>query len=182
MSEIVVLSGSPSKNSRSEFVLEHIGSLLIDKGFTVTHLSIRDLPIEVLFHGDYNHHAVKNIATLIKGAEGVIVGSPVYKASYSGVLKTLLDILPQDVLEDKPVLPLMTGGSTSHLLAMEYALKPLLATLKGLNLKGVYLEDCQIDKNDSGSPVSDTKTLDRIVKQVEYFVQIINRKKIKVLQ
>ena len=177
MSEIIALSGSPSKNSRSAFVLKYIGSLLIEKGFTVTYLSIRDLPTEVLFNGEYNHPTVKNIATLMKEADGVIVGTPVYKASYSGVLKTLLDILPQDILEDTPVLPLMTGGSSSHLLAMEYALKPLLATLKGLNLKGVYLEDSQIDKNNPMSPVADPKTLERIGKQVAYFTKIINKKK-----
>jgi FMN reductase len=63
----------------------------------------------------------------LKGASGVIIVSPVYKAAYSGALKTLLDLLPQDILKDKPVFPLMVGGSGAHLLAIDYSLKPLLA-------------------------------------------------------
>jgi len=181
MSEIVILSGSPSVISRSESVLKYIGLLITKEGFSVTHISIRDLPKDVLFNGEFNSPAVRDITALIQEAKGVIVGSPVYKASYSGVLKTLLDVLPQDVLEDTPVLPLMTGGSPSHLLAMEYALKLLLASLKGLNLKGVYLEDYQIDKTKSNNPIIHTKALERLTKQVEYFTEIINRKQTNIL-
>ncbi|WP_100013149.1 NADPH-dependent FMN reductase [Lentibacillus sediminis] len=181
MSEIVVLSGSPSESSRSESVLKFIGSLLIEEGFSVTHISIRDLSKDVLFNGEFNSPTVKDVTKLIQEAEGVIVGSPVYKSSYSGMLKTLLDILPQDVLEDTPVLPLMTGGSSSHLLALEYALKPLLASLKGLNLKGVYLEDFQIDKTKINNPIIHTKALERLTKQVAYFTKIINSKQTNIL-
>ena len=48
---------------------------------------------------------------------------------YSGVLKAFLDLLPQDGLADKLVLPLATGGSQSHMLALDYALRPVLASL-----------------------------------------------------
>jgi len=60
----------------------------------------------------------KEIANDLQDAKGVIVGSPVYKASYSGVLKALFDVLPEDILNRKPVLPIMTGGeSTSSLVS-----------------------------------------------------------------
>ncbi|MFP3359869.1 NAD(P)H-dependent oxidoreductase, partial [Planococcus sp. SIMBA_143] len=97
---------------------------------------MRDVPAKDLMFGNFNSPAVTDIAEDIHNARGVIVGSPVYKAAYSGVLKSLFDILPQDVLRDTPVLPIMSGGSISHLLAMEYTLKPLLSTLKGVPLKG----------------------------------------------
>lgn len=58
----------------------------------------------------------------------------------------MIDLLPQDVLKHTPVLPLMTGGSPSPQLALDYALKPLLASLKAHNLKGLYFQDTQIDK------------------------------------
>src|SRR5690606_10934597 len=99
MSEIVIISGSPNAASRSDRVLGYIGGLLEDKGFTVTHLSVRDIPAEALFTADFSHPSVTDAAAGIRDAKGVIVGSPVYKASYSGVLKAFIDLLPQDVLE-----------------------------------------------------------------------------------
>ena len=111
----------------------------------------------------------------MENADGVIVGSPVYKASYSGVLKALFDMLPQDILQDTHVLPVMTGGSLSHLLALEYALKPLLATVKGQNLKGLYFQDSEIDKT-SDNPILDVDMLNRTKKQLDYFFGKVKRK------
>lgn len=110
--------------------------------------------------GNFNSPEVNDIARIIENAKGVIVGSPVYKASYSGVLKSLFDILPQDVLKNTPVLPVMSGGSISHLLALEYALKPLISTLKGTTLKGVYYLDSQVDKT-SVAPIQDADLIQR---------------------
>ncbi|WP_404452240.1 NADPH-dependent FMN reductase [Virgibacillus necropolis] len=173
MSEIVILSGSPSEYSRSDQVLKYLGTLLKQENFSVTHISIKDVPHEDLFLGKYDSPVFKDIATLIQGAKGVIVGSPVYKGAYSGVLKALLDVLPQDVLQHTPVLPIMTGGSMSHLLALEYTLKPVLATLKGHNLKGLYLLDSQIDKQKE-NPIIDESILERTNKQLYYFIELVN--------
>lgn len=177
MSEIVILSGSPSQTSRSDLVLKYLGTLLKENGFSVTHFSVRDVPYEDLFQGRFDSPAITEISTKISGARGVIVGSPVYKAAYSGVLKALIDLLPQDVLQDTPVLPLMTGGSSAHLLALDYTLKPLLATLKAQNLKGVYLVDSQIDKTQPQEPILEPDVQQRIVKQLAYFIEIIQRQK-----
>lgn len=173
MSEIITLSGSPSLNSGSEKVLKYLGSLLEREGFSVTHLSVKNVSYEDLFEGNYNSPAIKDIATLIQNSKGVLIGSPVYKSAYTGVLKALIDLLPQDVLSRKPVLPLMTGGSPSHLLAIEYTLKPLLASLKAHNLKGIYLMDRQIDKQKE-NPIIDEEVLRRTKKQLDYFIQLVN--------
>lgn len=174
MSEIVILSGSPFESSRSDQVLRYLGRLLQQKGFQVTHISVRDVPHNDLFFANFNSPVIEKIAKQIRDSSGIIVGSPVYKAAFSGVLKTLIDILPQEILEGKPVLPLMTGGSKSHLLALEFSLKPLLATLKGQNLKGIYLTDQEVDK-ESLEPILDIDTLARTKKQLDYFTEIIKK-------
>lgn len=173
VSEIVILSGSPSDTSRSDQVLKYLGDLLTQERFTVTHIPVRDLPYEDLFAGNWKHPVIQDIAEMIRKASGVIVGSPVYKGAYSGVLKSLIDVLPQDVLQHTPVLPLMTGGSASHLLAIEYTLKPVLATLKGHNLKGLYLLDSQIDKHKE-NPIVEQAILERTEKQLYYFAELVN--------
>lgn len=62
-------------------------------------------------------------------ADALVVATPVYKASYSGVLKTFLDVLPQKAFARKAVLPLATGGTIAHLLSIDYALRPVLLSL-----------------------------------------------------
>ena len=172
MPKIVIISGSPSEHSRSEQVLTYIGRLLEQENYSVTHISVKDVPAEDLVKGNFNSPAISKITARIEAADGVIVGSPVYKGAYSGVLKALIDLLPQDVLQHKPVLPLMTGGSPSHLLAVEYALKPVLATLKAHNLKGLYILDEQIDKHNH-NPIIDEAILHRTQKQLRYFTQLV---------
>ncbi len=66
---------------------------------------------------------------LFDRADGLVVATPVFKASYSGLLKTLLDLLPQRALAGKVVLPLATGGTLAHALVIDYALRPVLTTL-----------------------------------------------------
>lgn len=173
MSNIVIISGSPSENSRSEKVLNYLGILLEQEGFSITHISVKNVSSDVLFEGKFDSPEVHHITSLIEGAKGVIVGSPVYKGAYSGVLKALIDVLPQDVLKHTPVLPLMTGGSPSHQLALEYALKPVLASLKAHNLKGLYFVDSQIDKENE-TPIIDEDTLQRTKSQLNYFIQLVN--------
>ncbi|WP_324800997.1 NAD(P)H-dependent oxidoreductase [Streptomyces cyaneofuscatus] len=51
------------------------------------------------------------------------------EAAYSGLLKSLLDLLPQYALTGKTVLPLATGGSTAHVLAIDYALGPVVTSM-----------------------------------------------------
>lgn len=173
MSDIVIISGSPSENSGSKKVLNYLGTLLEQEGFSITHISVKDVSKDVLFGGEYDSPEIDHITALIEGAKGVIVGSPVYKGAYSGVLKALIDVLPQDVLEHTPVLSLMTGGSPAHLLAVEYTLKPVLASLKAHNLKGLYLTDSQIDKQ-SENPIIDDDVLQRTRNQLDYFIQLMN--------
>lgn len=175
MSDIVILSGSPSEYSRSEHILKYMGTLLKKRSFNVIHLSVRDAPQSDLFAGRYDSEDIQAIVDRIKRAQGVIVGSPVYKASYSGILKALFDLFPQDILEHTPVLPVMTGGSESHLLAIEYTLKPLLATLKGQNLKGLYYLDKQIDR-EREIPIIDERLLERTKNQLHYLVDKVNQR------
>lgn len=174
MSKIVLISGSPSEFSRSDRVLQYLGTLVKQENYEVVHISVRDVTPEDLLQGNFNSPVIAEIAKQIQEADGVIVGSPVYKAAYSGVLKALFDILPADVLKHTPALPLMTGGSPSHLLAMEYALKPLLATLKAQNLKGLYFQDSQIDKHQA-EPIIDEAILERTKKQLVYFLDTAKR-------
>ncbi|MEU6443949.1 FMN reductase [Streptomyces sp. NPDC047046] len=72
-------------------------------------------------------------------ADGLIVVTPIFSASYSGLFKSFFDVLDQDALTGKPVLIAATGGSPRHSLALEHALRPLFAYLRAVVVPtGVY--------------------------------------------
>jgi len=173
MGRIVIVSGSPSSLSRSERILYYLGDLAIQEGFSVHHVSVKDVAAEDLLFANFHSPKIREIADELQKADGVIVGSPVYKASYSGVLKALFDLLPQDILQNTFVLPVMTGGNSSHLLALDYALKPLLATVKAHSLKGLYFQDSEISKTSDEVIISEDM-LNRTKKQIRYFLNKIS--------
>lgn len=141
---IVTIAGSPSAQSRSSRLLAEAAKWLKDEGFTHQEISVRDLPAEDLLYANFNSPALKAAAKVIEEASGIIIATPVYKAAYSGVLKAFLDVLPQYAFAGKVVLPLVTGGSPAHMLAMDYALKPVLSSLGArFVLNGVFAADSQ---------------------------------------
>jgi FMN reductase len=145
MSAILLISGSPSATSRSTAILEYARDQLGAAKLDATIVSIRDFPAEDLILGRYDSPAFDSFKRLVAGADGLIVSTPIYKAAYSGGLKTLLDILPQLALQGKTVLPIATGGSPLHALAIDYALKPVLSALGSTDLlQGVYILDKQV--------------------------------------
>jgi FMN reductase len=126
---VLLLGGSPSAPSTTWRLLQLVGERLAAQGHCTVALQVRELPAQALLRADLNDPGIAAAAALVHEADAVVVGTPVYKASYSGVLKTFLDLLPQSALADKLVLPLATGGSQSHMLALDYALRPVLASL-----------------------------------------------------
>ena len=65
----------------------------------------------------------------IRAADGLIVVSPVFSASFSGLFKTFFDVLEPEVLDGKPVLVAATAGTARHSLVLEHALRPLFTYL-----------------------------------------------------
>lgn len=129
MLHVVSLSGSPALKSRSSHLLAQAEQALRLRGVAVQRIDVRELPPAALLHARADDPAVARALALVEQAQAIVVATPVYKASYSGLLKSFLDLLPQSALAHKPVLPLATGGSLAHLLALDYALRPVLASL-----------------------------------------------------
>jgi FMN reductase len=145
MPRIVTIASSPAQHSRSAAMLEHAGALLAQRGLSSSNISVRELPPEDLLFGRPGNPVIQRASELIQEADGLIVATPVYKAAYSGLLKLFFDLLPQTALAGKVVLPIATGGSPAHLLAINYALKPVLAALGAEHiLGGVYVVDSQL--------------------------------------
>ena len=113
---------------------------------------VRDLDAQALLHAQFQHPEVVDAAARVERAQVLVIATPVYKAAYSGALKIWLDLLPQTALKGKTVLPLATGGSPHHMLALDYALRPVLQSLGAKHiLPGIYATDVQVQLQADGS-------------------------------
>lgn len=142
---VITLAGSPRFPSRSTALLTVCQHSLEQRGVEVIPWNLHNFHPEDLLYARFDSPALLAFREDLEKADGLIVSTPIYKASFAGALKTLLDLLPERALEHKVVLPLASGGSVAHLLALDYALKPVLNALKAQEvLHGVFAEDSQI--------------------------------------
>jgi FMN reductase len=148
---VLLIAGSPAERSRSAALLDEAGRRLKRRGALVERLHIRNLSPQALLLADLSHPSISSAVRSVANAEVVVVATPVYKAAYSGVLKVFLDLLSQAALQGKTVLPLATGGSANHMLALDYALRPVLQSLGAKHiLSGIYATDAQVTPTSDG--------------------------------
>jgi FMN reductase len=142
---VLLVAGSPTNPSRSAALLDAVEQRLELRGVEVERLHIRDLSPQALLLADVGHPTISRAVAQVARARAIVVATPVYKAAYSGVLKVFLDLLPQTALKDKLALPLATGGSPHHMLALDYALRPVLQSLGAAQIMpGIYATDAQV--------------------------------------
>lgn len=147
MRKVVVLYGGNSKISRLYGLYERIKKYLDDKNYDHESIFICDLPSQALIQGDFEDRDILKAHKKIEESEMVIILTPVYKSTFSGILKTYLDLLPEKVFDRKTILPFALGGTSSHILMLDYALKPLISYLGSKNvLKGGFIHNSQIEK------------------------------------
>lgn len=149
---VLLIAASPTQPSRSAALLDAAGQRLQARGACVERLQLRDLDPRALLLADTKHPDIAAAVAQVAAAQVVVVATPVYKAAYSGLLKVFLDLLAQSALQGKTVLPLATGGSPHHMLALDYALRPVLQSLAARHiLPGIYASDAQITSTAQGA-------------------------------
>src|SRR4051794_21880890 len=126
MSKIAIISGSPSEHTRLNGVLAEVVRQSEGANAIPEVIHIRELPPQDLIQAKFDSEEIVKANKLVEDSEIIVILTPTYKASFSGVLKTYLDLLPQNSLEGKTILPIAIGGTFGHLLMIDYALKPVL--------------------------------------------------------
>ena len=173
---IALILGSPTANSRSAELARFLTAGLVEDGLTVDRVVLRDLPPAALLAADRSAPPIAAAVSVVERAQGVIVATPIYKGAYAGLLKVFLDLLPHEALTGKVALPLATGGGPAHFLALDFALKPVLAALGArLVLAGVYATDGQIVRAETGAYQPDDATAIRLTQARDDLLHALTR-------
>ncbi|HVV22570.1 MAG TPA: FMN reductase [Pseudonocardiaceae bacterium] len=128
------LSQPSSTRLLADRLVTAVRSGLADRQVEVTVVELRELAVDIAnnmvtgFPGPALADAIDQVAN----ADGLIVVTPIFTASYSGLFKSFFDVLDNDLLVGKPVLIAATGGTARHSLALEHALRPLFAYLRAI--------------------------------------------------
>jgi FMN reductase len=136
----VVVVGNPKPMSRTRQAAELIMERLT--GSPATHvIDVIDLGAALFGWGD---PAVAEAVKLVTEADLLVVASPTYKATYTGVLKLFLDQFGAGQLRGVTAFPVMLGAGPQHALAPELTLRPVLTEIGcSCPVRGLYLLDSE---------------------------------------
>jgi len=140
---VVGVSGSPSAASKSRRVLEDVLTSLGEAGASTTLVDLAALPADALL-GRRASADVEEALASVASADVVAVSTPVYRATYSGLLKVFCDLFAPGALVGKVAIPIATGGGPAHALCIDHGLRPLLASVGGVVVSaGIYGTDAE---------------------------------------
>lgn len=121
----VVVVGNPKPMSRTRAAAELIAERLTGSPASEV-IDVVDLGPALLGWGD---PAVAHAKEVVKSADNLVVASPTFKATYTGLLKLFLDQFGQGELGQLTTFAVMLGGSPAHTLAAELTLRPVLVEI-----------------------------------------------------
>ena len=142
---VVGVSGNLTRPSKTKAFIGHIaGEAANEVGATSIVFDIEDLgPSFPLARrlADLDPSA-RNIVEQVTGADLLVVGSPTFKGSYTGLFKHFFDLLDPSSLRGKPIILAATGGGERHSLIVEHQLRPLFGFFEALTLPtAIYASD-----------------------------------------
>lgn len=159
---IVAISGSLSPTSRTRRVVEEVARRIQARGGArLTFLDVAELAPDLgrSYVRPAATDALESALAAIESADLVVAGSPVYKGSYSGFFKHLIDLVDYRALAGCPVALIATGGSDRHALAVEHQMRPLFASFDAHTLPtAVFVHERAVVEG----RVTDAPTQDRI--------------------
>ncbi|MFC7340017.1 FMN reductase [Saccharopolyspora griseoalba] len=135
MRELVVISAGLSNPSSTRMLADRLAAAAqrgLEANARVVELREHAKDIANHFVTGFPSPALDEALDAVRGADGLIVVSPIFQASYSGLFKSFFDLFEADDLSGKPVLIGATGGSARHSLALEHALRPLFSYLRAV--------------------------------------------------
>lgn len=175
---VVGVSGSPSDPSRTSTLVGatvarlaedlpdartaqvEIGPLLADLGAAPSREAMSD--------------ATRRALETVEAADVLVVGSPAFRAAYSGAFKLFFDWVGQYDLVDTPVLLTATGGSDRHALLVEHQMRPLFGFFQSTTLPlGVFGNERDFAKREGGYDIASVDLELRIDQAVRRALPIV---------
>ncbi|MGW4799758.1 NADPH-dependent FMN reductase [Nonomuraea sp. NPDC004297] len=143
MTQVSVVIGNPKPRSRTFAIAEALADRLVE-GLDAD----KKIVIDLIDHADrifrWPDDAMNELSQAVRTSDVVVIASPTYKASYTGLLKSFLDRYPNNGLAGVRAVPVLTASAPQHALAVDFTLRPLLVEL-GASVPTRGLHFCMSD-------------------------------------
>jgi FMN reductase len=139
--DVVAVTGNPRAGSRTASLARHVAMEIAGRVAGLEHARLVELDLAAAPEPDDEDRVAA-----LRGATIAVIASPTYKATYTGLLKSLLDGVPHDGLAGVIAIPLMVAGDRVHALAVEVHLRPVLVELGAVTpTRGLFFEESSLE-------------------------------------
>lgn len=174
--KVLGISGSISSVSRTTALVRAVANRAASQaGARSEVLDLREAQLPFCDGRDPRTYAgnVRSVFDKVGSADVIVVGTPVYQGSLTGVLKNFLDLVPTATWRHKIVGLVVTGGTYQHFLVGENQLRPIFSYLKAYVAPGyIYAHNAHFD---ASKEVSDPEILDRVAQLGDELVHLFDR-------
>jgi FMN reductase len=142
--EILFIAGSPSSTSRSSYVAEVLRAHAKREGLPTRTFSLQDFGAADVLLARVDAPEVKGFVDAVKSAAAIVLSTPVYKATYAGGLKAIVDLIPPDALVSRPALGVATTKLGAHGAEVDRAYRALFAFFRARALEPLVVMDDEL--------------------------------------
>jgi len=172
---IAIVAGSNRQGATSTKLCHYIAGILASKGVQAELYSLHEKPLPFYCGDDVQvSESVEAWKAFLNRADGIILATPEYHGSLTGVLKNALDFAGFDQFDGKPVLSIASAGGAVGVSSLQQ-LQTIVRNLHGINCpEWISIGGTQRTFTVEGEP-EDAKTRERVLRTVSYFVQMTNQ-------
>lgn len=138
---VLFIHGSPSAASRSALLADAVASLVREAGLQPQIWSLRDFAAPDLLYARTTAASVTPFLEAAKKAVAVVLATPVYKATYTGALKAIVDLVPPEALGGRPALGIATARIQAHAGGVDHAFQALFGFFQARPLDTLFVLD-----------------------------------------
>lgn len=141
MRTLTVISAGLSNPSTTRSVADQISAAVNTsvtargESLDINVVEVKNLAVDLahaMTTGGISSEALDQAKQQVSDADGIVVVTPVFKASYTGLLKMFFDVLDTEALNAMPTLIAATAGTARHSLVLDHALRPLLTYMRAV--------------------------------------------------
>lgn len=159
---VVGVSGSPSDPSRTSTLVAatvaRLGQEIEDARTETIEIGPLLADLGAASSREAMSERTRRALETVEAADVLVVGSPAFRAAYSGAFKLFFDWIGQYDLVDTPVLLTATGGSDRHALLVEHQMRPLFGFFQSTTLPiGVFGNERDFTKREGGYDITNVE-------------------------
>jgi FMN reductase len=144
MTSVIAVVGNPRPESRTHTLARQLAAAIArELAGSTDEVDLAVLGARVL---DFDDDVARAATEKVLAADVLVVASPTYKATYSGLLKAFLDRFGGGSLAGATAVPVLLGGAPTHTLAVDVHFTPLLVELgASVPVRGLFVLESAVD-------------------------------------